>query len=1330
MRSHEPQAQRAEAAPAAAPGRARGPAPLDNRALDNRALGNRVLSRLAAAGMAVPDLAAGGNAAAARFVQRCGPVPCDCDDKEREEYYRLHRHADGPAPVAGPPPSFLNTMAESGSGQALPAEFRADAEAKFGTGLGHVRLHTDAPAAQAAEQVGALAFTVDNDIYFGAGQYKPETEAGQRLLAHELTHVVQDGAPVPATASKWVSHPNDPAERAAEAAADAFMADRPVRVAGHAGHGVARDGNAPPAAEKPVDRVVRLIRELGDREAMLKACLAAGAQWDQVEQAWQATKDPRSLLDAVKNFSQGAGDAARVYAYLRFGSLRLADKLFIAGIGAGTDEETIYRLLPAIRTSLGETATAFADSYSKNGGTAYGAEYTTDATLPDGQSNKIAGFLDDELSGGDQIKANALLAYGELRPVDEVEIALRATHIGQGDIMAALDKVHHSAPDGQKPQAEAQYNQSYHRELRPLLSAELGEAGRNFARARMILDGDFTPVNRIRIACEAWVVDTAQIFEALGDATAAQLAELKKDWDANGEVRKLVEGKWTISGAEGKRIRTFITNGGTGMEARLALAGVETTDTQGVIQAALKNPETRQAFAAEYPKKAEFYQAFTGNGTIGAATLWGDKLVSPDWHVRLKLAVELRSEEGVKDVLTTMVTTDAARAEVRADEPTMAVLKDMSGWSAIEPLTAPREDLQARSVWLGQRFEREKGMWGDTASAAAYGDEKRQLDAELAKAVDPAHLTPAERARIQPLVAGAESALNDFIQVRDQLDAIAIQVVGTIAGLLATALTGGAAGPVTASLLARVALAQACANVAAVWVVKGERTTGGEATRAFAVGAVTGASQLLASGPVMGVLSAEYKAALATESAQVAAAVAEREFTGTGLGAMKAAGEGLVSNSVGSAVDTASRSETWRKGFIDGLAQTFEKAAEGGLTGAVTGAAAELFSAAVRAAVAGRVAEANHLLGQLETQVPPEQAAAARSAVAAELQDTLGHPAGTAKATEQQAPLLAESGGYADAGSLPAEHLTAEKDLVKRSQPQPSSVEGYVDEVDLGNGHVWRRKPDGTWCRFSTPSGCGTVIDAPPMSAEALARVKRTPEELVARALARMEQNKLTREEALHLLGLTMDELNAMAARAHTDNELAALLQERAKAMGVDVRAEAQQAGRPHGPEADENVTEMNTKSAEDIQAEALANKPLPDATERKMLQAAVDDVSTRLLHSPEEAAQWLSEGERKAVNENPVHLTAMYFGNAVERAVAHDLETIPALKRFLPTKQRPGVATPDIQLPIGPNGARAADIFANSPGGHAAHAKRSYAPFTQFVTYPSLPSGWRFPVL
>jgi Domain of unknown function (DUF4157) len=81
-----------------------------------------------------------------------------------------------------------------GGGAPLPAATRAFFEPRFGHGFDHVRVHHDAGAQAMASQVNARAFTIGRDVYFNAGQYVPSTSVGQRLLAHELTHVVQQSS--------------------------------------------------------------------------------------------------------------------------------------------------------------------------------------------------------------------------------------------------------------------------------------------------------------------------------------------------------------------------------------------------------------------------------------------------------------------------------------------------------------------------------------------------------------------------------------------------------------------------------------------------------------------------------------------------------------------------------------------------------------------------------------------------------------------------------------------------------------------------------------------------------------------------------------------------------------------------------------------------------------------------------------------------------------------------------------------------------------------------------------------------------------------------------
>ncbi|HLM55850.1 MAG TPA: DUF4157 domain-containing protein [Pyrinomonadaceae bacterium] len=77
------------------------------------------------------------------------------------------------------------------SGQPLDAQTRSFMESRFGHDFSRVRVHTDARAAESARSVNALAYTVGHDVVFAEGSYAPQTGEGRRLLAHELTHVVQ-----------------------------------------------------------------------------------------------------------------------------------------------------------------------------------------------------------------------------------------------------------------------------------------------------------------------------------------------------------------------------------------------------------------------------------------------------------------------------------------------------------------------------------------------------------------------------------------------------------------------------------------------------------------------------------------------------------------------------------------------------------------------------------------------------------------------------------------------------------------------------------------------------------------------------------------------------------------------------------------------------------------------------------------------------------------------------------------------------------------------------------------------------------------------------------
>jgi len=118
---------------------------------------------------------------------------CEECGKTRLSLQRSARRPELGALSSGGVPPIVHDVLRS-PGQPLNPGARAFMEPRFGHDFSHVRVHTDARAAESARTVNALAYTVGRNVVFGAGQYAPGTGNGRRLLAHELTHVVQQSS--------------------------------------------------------------------------------------------------------------------------------------------------------------------------------------------------------------------------------------------------------------------------------------------------------------------------------------------------------------------------------------------------------------------------------------------------------------------------------------------------------------------------------------------------------------------------------------------------------------------------------------------------------------------------------------------------------------------------------------------------------------------------------------------------------------------------------------------------------------------------------------------------------------------------------------------------------------------------------------------------------------------------------------------------------------------------------------------------------------------------------------------------------------------------------
>src|ERR1700674_1384421 len=135
-------------------------------------------------------------------------------------------------------PSLVKGVVGSGGGAPLDKDTRCFMESRLGADFTDVRVHTDATASESARSVQAHAYTVGSDVVFQSGKYAPESDSGKRMLAHELTHVVQqrsgpvDGTPAPGGIQ--ISHPADRFEQAAESSADRVMSSAAPSAESHA----------------------------------------------------------------------------------------------------------------------------------------------------------------------------------------------------------------------------------------------------------------------------------------------------------------------------------------------------------------------------------------------------------------------------------------------------------------------------------------------------------------------------------------------------------------------------------------------------------------------------------------------------------------------------------------------------------------------------------------------------------------------------------------------------------------------------------------------------------------------------------------------------------------------------------------------------------------------------------------------------------------------------------------------------------------------------------------------------------------------------------------
>ncbi len=481
--------------------------------------------------------------------------------------------------------------------------------------------------------------------------------------------------------------------------------------------------------------------------------------------------------------------------------------------------------------------------------------------------------------------------------------------------------------------------------------------------------------------------------------------------------------------------------------------------------------------------------------------------------------------------------------EVRASQTTAGIFS-RSGFTAVliavlgaEPtaaeLATDEGRYQAAAIMYEQQLARlalGRGVvqhfteTDETMDAAA-----REFEALWLRVRDRKALSMIDYSTLVALHLRFESRTQEFVDTGNMIGEMAGMVAATVAGIVIVAATGGVATP---AVIAVAAAAGAGSRVVTREMFGGDyyKALSDEGARDALLGAVDAAlavvgGQLASRGSELlgfgGHALTRNAARLAGEVTEQATQKFARKVAASAVeGALDGAFSGSISEAFGAMTDA----RTWRRGIVNGLAQVGQAALVGGLAGlgggALAGAAlvtlghgASLLrnaiamqglestlrqagveptlKAAREAALRGDLKAMNELADKLEAHLTQDQARVLREQLYADFRSVARHPPGTVVGKEQEA-VLAKSAGKSDGRALTAAERQAEIDVVAASQPQPSTVAGYVDEVDLGNQHVWRRRPDGTWCRFSRKTLCGTPIPgAKPPNPEQLQKLQK-----------------------------------------------------------------------------------------------------------------------------------------------------------------------------------------------------------------------------------------------
>jgi hypothetical protein len=320
----------------------------------------------------------------------CGnhsPAGRECDECRRARGPLLRQATGESTPTAVP--SIVHDALRT-TGRPLDAEVRGIMQPRFGRDLGDVRIHTDALAAESASAVQARAYTIGHDIFLAHHEYAPHTATGQRLLAHELAHTIQQSA-ASSSALLTIGPIGSDAERQADAAAADVVSGGQARLSAGSQTLVQRTPFDPMARGAGRGRTTVPFKEATELSECTRIMGPENLEYCQRAALGETTHDAPLPVRA----SRLAGDLTTMIAGATWKEIRKRayPKASAAGIKRAKDRKT--GALPDL-TGLGRVS-----SLEHFAGLVRAAQHTWDARNPDANVKKLGDAAKAELTAAD-----------------------------------------------------------------------------------------------------------------------------------------------------------------------------------------------------------------------------------------------------------------------------------------------------------------------------------------------------------------------------------------------------------------------------------------------------------------------------------------------------------------------------------------------------------------------------------------------------------------------------------------------------------------------------------------------------------------------------------------------------------------------------------------------------------------------------------------------------------------------------------------------------------------------------------------------------------------